>query len=242
MKRLIGACFIGVMGLGLAGLSVPSLAQSAVLPAVAAQHNVAQLSVTALAEAPQDQLLIVLATIKDGPTAAQVQTQLSQAVEAALAMSRQASQPGQLEVRSGSFSLQPRYNREGQMTGWQGSAQVLLEGRDFARITALAGRVNALSVSQVSFSLSPETQTRLQAEARAKAIAQFRRQAEEIARGFGLSGFSLREVSVGQQDASPWMARPMVTQARMAAADAPLPVEAGKASVSVTVSGSVQMH
>lgn len=243
MKKLVGACFLSVASLSLAGFPLPSLAQSQMSPASAAQHNVAQLSVTALAEGPQDQLLIVLSTTREGPTAALVQAQLSQAVEAALAMGRQASQPGQLEVRSGSFSLQPRHNREGQITGWQGSAQVLLEGRDFARIVALAGRINTLSVNQVSFSLSPEAQARLQAQAQAKAIAQFKRQAEEIARGFGLSGYTLREVNVNQQDAGPWpMARPMGAQARMMAADAPLPVEAGRGSVSVTVSGSVQMN
>lgn len=243
MKKLLRNRLLSWVCFSLAGLPLSGLAQAQVSAVAAVQHNVAQLSVTAMAEASQDQLLIVLATTREGPTAAQVQTQLSQAVETALAMARQASQPGQLEVRSGGFSLQPRHNRDGQLTGWQGTSQVLLEGRDFVRITALAGRINTLSVSQVSFSLSPEAQARLKTEAQAKAIAQFKRNAEEVARGFGLSGYTLREVSVNQQDAGPWpVVRPMAAQARLAAVDAPLPVEAGKGSVSVTVSGSVQMH
>lgn len=237
MKKLIAACVLCP-----AGLLLPGLALSQPSPGSAAQHNVAQLSVTASAEAPQDKLLIVLSASRDGSTAAQVQAQLSQAVEAALTVGRQASQPGQVEVRSGSFSLQPRHNRDGQLTGWQGAAQVILEGRDFARIGSLAGRLNTLSVSQVSFSLSDEAQGRLQAQAQAKAISQFKRQAEEIARGFGLAGFTVREVSVSQ-DAGPWSSlRPMLAQARTAAAEAPLPMEGGKGSVSVTVTGSVQMH
>ena len=232
MKRLLWA----------AALCTASLSHAQTAPQAVAQHNIAQLSVTASAEATQDMLTIVLGTTREGATAAQVQTQLSQAVEAALALSRPAAQPGLLEARTGSFSLQPRYSRDGLLTGWQGAAQVVLEGRDFARITALAGRISSLSVSQVSFGLSPELQARLQGQAQAKAIAQFRQNAEQIARGFGLSSYTLREVSVNQQDAGPWpVARPMATQ-RMAMVEAPLPVEAGQGSINVTVSGSVQMQ
>lgn len=244
MKNPFRLASLLMASLVLTSLAQPNLAQSQSMPSAASpQFNVAQLSVTASSEAPQDQLLIILTTTREGPSAAQVQAQLSQAVDAALALGRQASQPGQLEVRSGSFSLQPRHGRDGQLTGWQGTAQVLVEGRDFARIAALAGRVSTLQVSQVGFSLSPELQARLQAEAQAQAITQFKRNAEQIARGFGLSGYSLREISVTQQDDGHWRtARTMATPARTTIADAPLPLEGGKGSVSVTVSGSVQMH
>lgn len=229
----------------LAVLLMVSLSHAQPLPPPVAQHNVAQLSVTGSSEAPQDVLMIVLSTTREGASAAQVQTQLSQAVEAALALSRPASQsgqPGQLEARTGSFNLQPRYNRDSQLTGWQGSAQVVLEGRDFVRITALAGRVSSLSATQVSFGLSPELQARLQMEAQSKAIAKFKQNAEQITRAFGLSSYTVREVSVNQQDADPWPVSRNMSAGRMAAAEASLPVEAGKGSISVTVSGSVQMQ
>lgn len=202
--------------------------------------KVAHLTATATAEAAQDFLEVVLGATLEGPTAATVQALLIRAVDAALVMGRQASQPGQLQVRSGNFSLQPRQGRDGQMTGWQGTAQVILEGRDFARITAQAGRMSSLSVQQVNFSLSRELQAQLQAQAQSEAIAQFKRDATLIVRDFGLSSYTLREVQVGPQS-SPWpTARPMFSMARMA--DVPLPAEAGKGSVSVTVTGSVQMH
>lgn len=207
---------------------------------VESARNVAHLSSTATVEAAQDFLTMVLGTTLEGPTAAAVQTELTRAVDAALAVGRQASQPGQLEVRSGNFSLQTRQGREGQITGWQGTAQVILEGRDFARMAAQAGRMSSLSVQQVSFSLSRELQARLQAEAQGEAIAQFKRDASLIVRGFGLSSYALREVHVGPQPAAWPVARTVASMSRMA--DAPVPLEAGKGSVSVTVTGSVQMQ
>lgn len=231
--------------LWLAALFMATVSHAQPAPAPLAQHNLAQLSVTASADATQDMLTIILSTTKEGTTAAEVQAQLSRAVETALTLSRQdgqAGRPEKVDARTGSFSLQPRYNRDGLLTGWQGSAQVVIEGRDFARITALAGRISSLSVSQVSFGLSPELQLRLQADAQAKAIAQFKRNAEQIAHGFGLSSYTLGEVSVNQQDFGPWPAARNLSAQRMAVADAALPLEAGKGSVSVTVSGSVQMQ
>ena len=65
----------------------------------------------------------------------------------------------------------------------------------------------------------------------------------DLARGFGFSGFTLREVAVNANE--PGFARPrmmaMEARASAAPADAPLPVEPGKSTVVVTVSGSVQM-
>ena len=51
---------------------------------------------------------------------------------------RPLAQPGQLEVRTGNFNLYPQHNREGRITGWQGTAELVLEGRDFALIGATA--------------------------------------------------------------------------------------------------------
>ncbi len=237
-RRFSRPFFLACMGL----FALTVLAQAQASPAATVPLNVAQLSATASAEAVQDTLVIVLATTREGPDASAVQSQLSRAVEAALVLGRPASRPGQLEVRSGNFSLQPRLGREGQVTGWQGTAQVLLEGRDFAAIAALAGRINTLTVNQLSFGLSRELQARLRAEAQGQAIAQFKRNAEEITRSFGLAGYTLREVSVNLQE-GPWpMARTMASPARLGAAEAGVPMEAGKASISVTVSGSVQMQ
>jgi predicted secreted protein len=74
-----------------------------------------------------------------------------------------------------------------------------------------------------------------------QAIARFRSRAADYAKQFGFSGYTVREVQVGTAD--PMVVQPMVRQRMVAgaAADESIPVEAGKASVTVTVNGSVQM-
>ena len=204
--------------------------------------NVAQLSASGSVEVQQDLLSISMNTTRDGSDAATVQSQLRQALETALAQARQASAPGQMDVRTGNFSLYPRYGKEGKINGWQGTTELVLEGRDFPRITATAGKLQTLTLANVSFALSREQRARVEAEAQGMAIERFKLKAGEIAKQFGMGGYTLREVSVNANDQG-YTPRPrmMAMSAKSEMADAPIPVEAGKSTVMVTVSGSVQM-
>ncbi len=227
-----------------------ALAQTA---APAAPSNVVSLSASASVEVPNDWLTLVLSTSKEGSEANAVQAQLRQALDTAVTEARKAAKPGQLEVQTGAFSLYPRYAPPtqrsngavlpGGIVGWQGSTELILQGRDTAAITQLAGRINSLTIERVSFSLSREARDKVEADITAQAISRFRERAGEVARAFGMPNWALREVSVSaDQPNQPVMQTMMRSQTMSSAmADAPLPVEAGKAAVTIFVSGSVQL-
>ncbi|ATA54543.1 SIMPL domain-containing protein [Variovorax sp. V35] len=230
--QLIAAC----AALTFAGAA---LAQNAVMPA---PQNVLQLSASGTVEVQQDLLSMTLVTTRDAAEAGTVQTQLKTALDAALAEAKKNAQPGQLDVRTGNFSLSPRYTKDGKINGWQGSTELVLEGRDFARITQTAGRISTLSVGNVGFGLSREQRAKTETEAQNIAIDNFKQKAGELAKGFGFGGYTLREVSVNANDSGPIRPRVMAMQAKsFSAADSAVPVEAGKTSVVVNVSGSVQL-
>lgn len=220
----------------------------AVLPAAQAQlgpipRDVVQFSATAMLEARQDQLSVTLRATREGSDPAAVQQQLKAVLDAALAEARPQAQPGGLEVRSGAFSLYPRSNRDGRISTWQGTAELLLSGTEIDRIAALAGRIQNMTVAQTAFGLSRVQREQLEQQAQAQAIERFRARAGEIARGFGFSTYSLREIHINSQDQGAQI-RPrfMAMEAKAGmSADAPLPVEAGQAQVQVTVSGAVQL-
>ena len=205
-------------------------------------QNVVQLSASGSVEVQQDLLSISMNTTREAPDAGTVQNQLKVALDAALAEAKKSAQPGQLDVRTGNFSLYPRYARDGKINGWQGTAEMVLEGRDFARISTVAGKVQTLTMGNVVFSLSREQRTKVEGEAQSIAIDRFKAKAADIAKGFGFGGYTLREVSVNANDQG-FVPRPrmMAMEAKAASSDAPVPVEAGKSTVLVTVSGSVQL-
>ncbi len=208
-----------------------------------APQNIASLQSSGSVEVQQDLLMISMNTTKDGADAAAVQTQLKTALDAALNEAKKVAQPGQLDIRTGSFSLYPRYSRDGKINGWQGTTELVLEGRDFARISATAGKISSLTLGQVSFGLSREARAKVEGEAQQQAIDRFKTKAAEISKSFGFGGYSIREVSVNANDQgfAPPRGRMVAMEAKSMASDAPVPVEAGRSTVVVTVNGSVQM-
>lgn len=205
--------------------------------------NIVQLSANAAVEVQQDILTINMSTTREAVEANLVQTQLKTALDTALTEAKKSAQPGQLDVRTGNFSLYPRYGKDGKINGWQGSTELVLEGRDFAKISAAAGKIQTLTIANVAFSLSREQRAKVEAEAQNTAIERFRAKAGDIAKSFGMGTYNVREVSINAGDQG-YTPRPrMVEMAmKMSSADAAVPAEAGKSTVLVTVSGSVQLR
>jgi predicted secreted protein len=221
-------------------LSVLSL--SAAAQAGDAPRERLSLSASATAEVTRDVLGISFSTTREGPEAAAVQTALKQALDAALAEARKVAKPGQVDVQTGGFSLYPRHDpKTGKINGWQGSAELQVEGRDTAAIAQLAGRINTLSIARVGYSLSRESREKAEADITAQAISRYRAKAADYAKQFGYGGYVVGDVNIASDEGA-GAPRPMMAM-RMKAemADAALPTEAGKATVTVSVSGSVQL-
>lgn len=227
----------------LAGLALAAAATGAVAQTLPPPQNVLQLQATGTVEVQQDLLQMTLHATRDGTDAAVVQTQLRTALDTALTEARKTAQPGQMDVRTGNFSIFPRHNKEGRIAGWTGTAELVLEGRDFPRISQAAGRIQTMTLAGVSFALSREQRAKVEGEAQAQAIASFKARADELAKLFGFSGYTLREVAVNTQDPGVVPRYRMAAQdARMASAEAAVPVEPGKSAVTVHVSGQVQLR
>jgi predicted secreted protein len=206
--------------------------------------NVVSISASGFLDVPQDWLSMTLTTTREGSDAVVVQNQLKQALDAALTVAKAAAAPKQLEVRTGQLGLYPRYGSNGKINGWQGSTELILEGRDFVRISSTAGKVQTLTMGNMAFSLSREAQQKLESDVQALAIERFKARAGEVAKGFGFSGYSVRELSISSADqGGAGYPRPMAARASVAmSSDAPVPVEAGKSQVNVTVAGSIQLR
>lgn len=204
--------------------------------------GVVALTATASVEVTRDLMAVTLTTTREGPDAIAVQTALKQALDAALAEAKSVARAGQIDVRTGNFSLHPRYSPKGAFSGWQGTAELVIEGRDLPGISQLAGRVQTMTIARVTQGLSREQREKAEGGVTAQAITRYRAQAAAVTQQFGYASYLVREVSVNGNDQG-GVPEPVMYRAKAmsAMADAALPVEAGMASVSVTVSGTVQM-
>jgi predicted secreted protein len=235
MKTLMKLTVSGAMLIGF----VPVFSQNVAQPLPSQRVS---LSATATVQVPQDELTLTLSTQREGSNAPEVQSQLKTALDAALTLAKRQAQSPLMSVSTGRFGLSPRYDRNGKLAGWQGSAELVLQGRDFVRISQTAGQLQTLSVASVSFGLSALQRQEAQSQAQSEAIEQFQKSAADIARSFGFGGYTLGEIQVNVNQAGPVRPYMMAAGVRsMADEAAPVPLEAGLSQVSVTVSGSVQL-
>lgn len=246
------------LAVGLLALGGASIAGAAEEPP---PRNVASLAASASVEVPRDWLTVLFSTSQAGADAAVVQSQLKQALDTALAEARKLAKPGEVEVQTGAFTLSPRYATPPQprnptngnppltplapsppsIIGWQGSTELIVEGRDTQAISKLTARIQALSIASVGFSLSRQARQQVEAEVTAQAIDRFRSRAATVSQQFGFGAYTVREVTV-TTDSGVDRPRPMMRmQASAVMSDAPLPVAAGNDTVTATVNGSIQM-
>ena len=211
---------------------------------MAPPDGVLGLAAIASVEVAKDVLVVTFSTTRDGKDANAVQAELKQALDAALAEARRVARPGQIDVQTGNFSLHPRYapaTPAGGATidGWQGSAELIVEGRDMAGIGQLSGRITTMTIAQVGQRLSREASQRVEAGVVAEAIAAFRAKAASYAKLFGYGSYGVREVTVSTSEPQPGP-QPMMRMQAAGRAEA-LSVEAGKALVTANVNGTIQM-
>ena len=230
--------WLAITALAWAGSSGAQTATGAPPP----PQNVVSLSATASVEVNKDWLSVVFSTTREGADGATVQAQLRNALETALAEARKAVKPGQLEVQTGAFSLYPRSTPKGGIAGWIGTTEMVVEGRDTQAISQLTARVQTLSIARVGFSLSREAREKVESEIAAQAIARFRARADAVSRQFGFGSYTVREVAVSSDNPGGMPMAMVRAQSMRSSAEESLPVEAGKATVSATVSGTVQMR
>jgi predicted secreted protein len=233
----------GALALALAGTAAQAQVGREAPHVQPVASQVVHLSASASAAVPQDWLSMTLSVQKEGTDPMAVQAHLKTALATALAQSQAMAQTGALEVSTGPWSVSPRYGRDGKTNGWVGVAELVLQGRDIDRITAVAGRVQGMAVSQVQWAVSPELKRQTENRILGEAVAQFQSRAVALTRSFGLAAYDLKEVRVTTQESvGEPHARMAAVQMDAPQAYAPVPAQGGSSRVVVQVAGSIQLR
>lgn len=226
------------MALALCAAVEATAAQTAGVPVAAPRAGVLTIEGQAGAEVPLDVATVTLITESEDPDPAALAQRINRTLDATL---KEAKADTRVSARSGGYRSFPATDREGRITAWRARAEIVLESRDFNALSALAGRLSPrMQVGGMAFALSPEARQAEEDRLVAQAIARFQSRARIAAKAFGYGSYTLLEAAVNTH-APGTPPRPMLRSA-MAAESAPVPMEAGRTTVLVTVSGSVQLE
>ena len=197
------------------------------------------LNVSAEREVENDVMVAVVFAEVEANTQARAADDVNQAIRFAADRARATAGIEQQTLR---YTTRPIYANDRRIVGWVARQSLRLESTDAEALSTLLGELQTrVAIESLSSRLSKSARDAVEDEVISEAIAQFRRRAEQIAAQFDRDGYRLVHLSVGSYAAFPQEAQ-LRRDSFSAAADVAAPtIEAGLQTVSVTVSGTIEL-
>lgn len=206
-------------------------------------RNQVSFSVFVEREVANDWTTGTIGTTASGSDPAELAARVNQQMSEALAIAKQAKG---VKVTSGAYTTYPEYGDGNRIVRWQASQDLILESKDTGAVAKLIGKLQGrgLLLRGIAFSVSRETQRKLEEELVAEAITAFRARATLVAKSFGKASHGLITVNVGgggYQPPMPYVRADMAMMAKAEAAPAPS-FEGGTSRLRMDVSGTIELE
>lgn len=198
----------------------------------------AELSAEASRPAPNDLVVARLYVEASGSDNAAIARQVNRSIATALETARSYTS---IKTQSAGTSTWPVYGKSGgKIEAWRMRSEIQIESRDSAAISELIGTLqNTLAVSQISMQPAPETRRKAADEATVDAIRAFEQRAALISQAMG-KRYRIHRIAISESGHQmPIYAK--MRAAPMMAEAAPAPLEGGDSTISVNVSGSIEL-
>lgn len=224
-------------GLFTALILAGALLTDALADAPAALADVLNLDAQATSEVPYDIAIVTLAIDRESKSSDTLSADINKILADAMAEAKKAG----VSAESGGYYVSPTYNNRNQRVAWHGRAEIILRSKDFTAIGKLSGDLaEKMQMAGMNFDLSPERRQSEESRLIEEAVSNLKAKARTTLKALGYQDFGIREITLSQGGAM--VHTQVATMARAAMTDAaPVPVEGGKARISVTLSGSLQM-
>lgn len=227
-NRLVKAIFTGLVSVVL---------MHNVMAAEPEQYDRISLSAEATEEVANDTLVVVLYAQREGDEQAGLADEVNKAISHAVKRSKQLLD---VDVQTQAYQTQPVYQQQ-RLSGWRVRQAIQLKSRNIKALSELIGELqNTVAVESISYTVSQEQRTRMEEVLIGNAIAAFQQRAQQITRHLGRKKHRLVNMDVQRSgNLHPMLQRsfsPML-ESKVAAPS----VEPGKQSLTITVSGVIEL-
>jgi predicted secreted protein len=205
-------------------------------------YNLVQLEASATAEVPNDQMRVTLAVEHEARSAAELPALVNADMGWALGV---AKKHAAVRAQTGEYTTQPQYAST-RIVGWRAMQYLQLEGEDFGAVGALVTALQEkLQVKGMEFQPTRATREKVEADLTRAALEAFGARANLIADAMNAKGYEVVEVAVGGGGVQPVYkarSRGMEMMAMASDASAPVAIEGGTVTLTVTANGRIQLR
>jgi predicted secreted protein len=148
-----------------------------------------------------------------------------------------------VKVQTLNYQQQPLYKNQ-TVTGWKVRQSIRLESTDAAALSTLIGELQQrLSIASMHYTVSPDVRRDVEDLLIARALQRFKHRGKLIADELGRPDYRLVSVDINTAGASPMPVRMRAVSAMAESSSvAPPTLEAGVQSITVQISGSIELE
>ena len=196
------------------------------------------LSVNATAQLENDTMVATLFAQEEGSQAAELSAVVNQRIRNAL---EQVKKHPQIKHQTNAYSSNPVYNNN-RITGWRVSQSLRLESTDMTLMSDVLGKLQAdLALQSMQFAVSPASKDRQDEILIDEALEAFSKRAQQVVKKLERRNYKIVDINISTSGARGLRPQYQMRAMAMDAESSPA-VSAGEQSVTVTVSGNIELE
>jgi predicted secreted protein len=201
-------------------------------------YNRVQLQAQQIESVSNDTMHVTLNTFGEARDPAGLAARINEDMEWALGIAKR--QEG-VTAGTGGYQTYPVY-RDNVLKGWRGEQSLELEGKDSRNIGRLVGELQEkLQVKSMSFSVSDGKRTEIENRLISRALDAFKSRASIVVGNLHASGYRIVDITISTSSQRPPVPYPVGMMAAPMQAESRVAVETGESSISVMVSGTIEL-
>lgn len=203
-------------------------------------YNKISFNAQASQEVENDEVTATLYKKAEATTPKRLATELNTAINLAI---KTAKKYPTVIATTGAQNTYPKYDKNGKITGWNGSVSVNLKSDDFQAASNLVSDLqSAYVVQNIQFGVSEVKQDKIEKELMLKASKAFQEQAKSMAEAWNASGYQVLEVSLNTNGNYQYNPMPAMASSTMRSESIPSQDFAGgNSKVTVIANGSIEL-
>jgi predicted secreted protein len=210
----------------------------AAIAGTAPTYDRVQLDASASTDVDNDRMTATLFAQSESASAAVAANEVNDTIAWALAL---LDEQNAIQVQTAAYHTSPVY-RNNEVRAWRVNQAIHLSGTDSSLLGELVGRLQErLKMQNVSYEVSPERRRMHVDQLTDTALGHFTERATRIAKTLGRGGYRLVQLSIRDDQRPPVPIARGMAMAAEAAPAAPARFDAGTQSVTVTVSGEIEL-
>jgi len=198
------------------------------------------LSVSSSAQLESDTMIATLYAEEEGSRAADLSDIVNKKIHWGLAIVK--NNPA-IKYQTNAYSSNPVYNKN-KIKGWRVRQSIRLESQDMALMSDVLGQLQQqLALQSMRFSVSPESKNKRDESLIDEALASFERRANQVVNKLRRKSYKIVDMNISTSGSRSYRPQYQMKAMSMEADSVAMPaVSAGEQTVSVTVSGSIELE